>query len=272
MLRSLQGRINIFIRRSYASIFSSNKLLIKFNKLLLDLCLSALGYGNWRSMKESGEEFFIKKYLSNKPINLCLDIGANIGNYSKLLLEETNSKVISFEPQPFVFKKLSDNLYNYSDRTTLVNKGISNKSGALKIHYNENQPSLASFVEEVNHLEHIQNNETLEVEVTSIDDFCRENQITEIDFIKIDVEGFEYEVLEGAFETFKSIKPKYIQIEYGWHQLIRNTTLNYYAKKLSNYNVYQLIYNNMKLVDPKDSYANFHLYSNFVFIRKDIDQ
>lgn len=272
MLSRFQGNLNIFIRRSYASIFSSNKLLIKFNKLLLDLCLSALGYGNWRGMKESGEEFFIKKYLSNQPINLCLDVGANIGNYSKLLLAETNSKVISFEPLPFVFKKLSDNLSDYSDRTTLVNKGISNKSETLKIHYNENLPSTASFVKESNHLEHIQNNETLEIEVTSIDDFCRENQITEIDYIKIDVEGFESEVLEGAFETFKSIKPKYVQIEYGWHQLIRNTTLNYYAEKLSNYNVYQLTYNNMKLVDPKDSYANFHLYSNFVFIRKDIDQ
>ena len=61
---------------------------------------------------------------------------------------------------------------------------------------------------------------------------------------------------------------KYAQIEYGWHQLIRNTTLNYYAEKLSNYNVYQLTYNNMKLVDPKDSYANFHLYSNFVLYEK----
>jgi len=174
MLRRFQGNLNIFIRRSYASIFSSNKLLIKFNKLLLDLCLSALGYGNWRGMKESGEEFFIKKYLSNQPINLCLDVGANIGNYSKILLEETNSKVISFEPLPFVFKKLSDTLSDYSDRTTLVNKGISNKSETLKIHYNEYLPSHASFVKESNHLEHAQNNETLEIEATSIDDFCRE--------------------------------------------------------------------------------------------------
>lgn len=54
-------------------------------------------------MKESGEEFFIKKYLSNQPINLCLDVGAYIGNYSKLLLEETNSQVISFESLLFVF-------------------------------------------------------------------------------------------------------------------------------------------------------------------------
>jgi FkbM family methyltransferase len=272
VIKRLKNTINIYIRRSYASIFSSNKLLIKFNKLLLDLCLSALGYGNWRGMMESGEDFFIKKYLSNNQINLCLDVGANIGNYSKLLLEETNSKVISFEPIPFNFKRLSDNLSDYSDRAILVNKGISNKSGTLEINYNENLPSFASFVREMNHHEYIHNNETLEIEVISIDDFIRENQITEIDFIKIDVEGFEYEVIEGAFETFNSIKPKYVQIEYGWHQLIRNYTLNYFAEKLSNYNVYQLTYNNMKLVDPKDSYANFYLYSNFVFIRKDIDQ
>ena len=123
----LRGKLNIFIRRTYASIFSRNKILIKLNKLFLDLCLSALGYGNWRGMKESGEEFFINKYLSNKPINLCIDVGANIGNYSKLLLEKTNSKVISFEPLPFVFRKLSDNLSNYDDRIMLVNKGVGKK-------------------------------------------------------------------------------------------------------------------------------------------------
>ena len=267
----LRGKLNIFIRRTYASIFSRNKILIKLNKLFLDLCLSALGYGNWRGMKESGEEFFINKYLSNKPINLCIDVGANIGNYSKLLLEKTNSKVISFEPLPFVFRKLSDNLSNYDDRIMLVNKGVGRKSENLSIHYNNNFPSFASFSKEVGDYDPKKHDEMLEIEVTSLDDFCRDNNITEIDFIKIDTEGFEGEVFEGAVETFNSIQPKYIQIEYNWHQLIRSTSLNFFAKALSNYNVYQLTYKNMKLVDSKDPYANFFLYSNFVFIRKDCD-
>ena len=261
----------ILIRQLYASIFSRNKLLLKVNNRLLDLALSALGYNNFRNMKESGEEFFIDKYLSNKPINLCFDIGANVGDYSNILLEKTNSKVISFEPLPFVFKKLSDNLANFSDRSVLINKGVGAKSETLTIHYNENASAHASFSEEVSQIDYLNNDDSLEIEVTSIDDYCRDNIITDVDLIKIDTEGFEKEVFEGTIETFENIQPKFIQIEFNWHQLFRNTSLNFFAEKLPNYNVYQLTYNSMRKVDSKLPYSNIYMFSNFVFIRKDCD-
>ena len=61
--------------------------------MLLDLVLSARGYNNSSNFIESGEEFFIKKYLSNKTIRLCIDVGAGEGKYTHLLLKETTSKV-----------------------------------------------------------------------------------------------------------------------------------------------------------------------------------
>ncbi len=222
-------------------------------------------------MKESGEEFFIEKYLSKKNISLCLDIGANIGSYSKFLLDKTNSKVIGFEPLPFVFNKLQENLSNYSDRIILVNKGVGCKSEPLTIFYNGSATAHASFCEEVNDITYFKNNEKLEIELTTIDDYCMENNIREIDFIKIDTEGFEKEVFEGAIKTFENIKPKFIQIEFNWHQLFRNTSLLFFSRKLPDYDVYQLTYNDMQKVDPKDPYSNFYIFSNFVFVRKDLD-
>jgi len=261
----------LFVRSLYARFFSKNNFLLKINNRILDLALSALGYNNYRNEKESGELFFIQKYLSNKPISLCFDIGANIGDYSKLLLDNTKANVISFEPLPFVFKKLSVNLSNYSDRVVLVNSGVGEKSETLPIHFNENASVHASFSNEVKQVEYVSNTESVMINVVSIDDYCRDNNITEIDFIKIDTEGFEKEVFDGAKETFKIIQPKFIQIEFNWHQLFRLTSLHYFAEKLPNYNVYQLTYNNMRKVDSKFPSSNFYLFSNFVFVRKDCD-
>ena len=51
-----------------------------------------------------------------------------------------------------------------------------------------------------------------------------------IDFIKIDTEGFEYEVLCGAQKTIKNYRPKFIQIEFNWHQLFTNNSLIDFSK------------------------------------------
>ena len=259
------------VRQLYAKIFSTTGVLEKINNRILDLALSAKGFGNYHNFTETGELFFIKKYLSSKNIKLCFDIGANKGDYTSLILEETSSNVISFEPLPFVYNKMIERLSNYSDRCIFVNKGVGSKSETLKIHFNEDATEHASFSEEIKSIDYIRNTGSLNIDVISIDDYCKLNNITEIDFIKIDTEGFEKEVFDGALETLKNVKPKFIQIEYNLHQMFRNTSLNFFAEKLSNYNVYQLTYNSMRRVDAKHPYSNLYMYSNFVFIRKDFD-
>ena len=109
------------------------------------------------------------------------------------------------------------------------------------------------------------------VNVISLDIFCKNNNIKKIDLIKIDVEGFEKEVIEGGYKTIQDIKPKYIQIEYGLHQIFTNTNLHFFFQKVKNYNIYQLTPNNMRKVSSIDPFSNIYLFSNFVFIRKDID-
>ena len=61
-------------------------------------------------INESGEKFFIKKILAPSQPKLCIDIGANIGNYTLELLKLTNAKVISFEPLPITFDKLKEKI------------------------------------------------------------------------------------------------------------------------------------------------------------------
>jgi FkbM family methyltransferase len=251
----------------YNYIFSRG-LFGKINNRLLYLALQARGYGNFRNNKETGESFFIDKVLAPTNPQLCIDIGANIGKYTNEILKKTNSRVISFEPLSTTFKKLAETTEHQKERVKLENKGVSNKTGMLTIHYNPNALAHASFSEDIKKVGYVSNKEKADVQVITLDRYCEENEISEIDLVKMDTEGFEAEVFEGAKNTFSKIKPKFIQIEFNWHQLFRNTTLNYFAEQLPDYEVYQLIPNNWIKRDPRDPLSNIYFFSNFVFIRK----
>ena len=258
------------IRILYVRIFSFNYLFSKINDFILILALSAKGYNNSANPIESGESFFIKRFLSKKDIKLCIDVGANNGSYSLQLLKDTKAKVISFEPLPFMYDEMVKNLQKYKNRCIFVNKSLGIKSEEKIIHFSYEASAHASLSEEVKKIDYIENNNYMKIDVTSIDDYCSEHNIKHIDFIKIDTEGYEKEVIEGAKYTIEFVKPKYIQIEFNWHQLFRNSSIYFFSEKLKNYNVYQLTYNSMRKVNPKNPLSNIYLFSNFIFVRKDI--
>lgn len=134
---------------------------------------------------------------------LCLDIGANIGVISQALVSEGNA-VLAFEPQPELFAILKENLEFASQLNNntfdLRNTAVGDKAGIAempKVYYSEKgnfgglglgQSSMYG---------------TIEVPVMTIDSL----ELPEVGFIKIDVEGYEYEVLVGATETINRCRP-----------------------------------------------------------------
>ncbi len=69
------------------------------NNLILQLALRGRGYNNCCDPKTTDEAIFIKLLAKNNP-TLCIDIGANKGHYSEVLLSETNAVIIAFKPLP----------------------------------------------------------------------------------------------------------------------------------------------------------------------------
>ena len=232
------------------------------------MCLRARGYNNFRNNKESGHTFFIEKILAPSNPRICIDIGANVGDYSLELLKKTRAKVLAFEPVPATFERLRENLAPYQNRIVIENKGVGSANGILSIHYNPEASAHASFSNEIEAIDYISNDFKSDVEVVTLDSYCASHGMTDIDFIKIDTEGFESEVFQGAAETLKNIQPKFIEIEFNWHQLFKKTTLNYFSEQLPNYDVYQLTFDNWIQRDPKDPMTNIFYFSNFIFVRK----
>lgn len=156
------------------------------------------------------ESVFPWAFLSKKS-TVILDIGANIGIYSLIAkAENPNAQVHSFEPSDIIYSKMVANYKLNKFNDIVANKtGISNTTGQLLFYdYETGDHTSASFaIEKINSnntpikkIEHV-------VEVVTIDDYIALNKLAKVDLIKIDVELYEKEVLEGATQCLQTHRP-----------------------------------------------------------------
>lgn len=132
-----------------------------------------------------------------------LDIGANIGNHTLYFLNECHAKfVYCFEPSSDTFSMLKRNIEinHIEDRTILVNAGVGRTSGKGVI--SSSREGNTGFTQ-------IEPSENGDIRIVAVDDMAIED---EIGLIKIDVEGFELEVLNGMLKTIEKNKP-FVMIE-----------------------------------------------------------
>ena len=254
----------------YLFIFG-RKIFQKYNNFLFLLVIKSMGYSNYGNHSQTGEKKFIELIKDN--LEICLDIGANVGTYSKLLMDITQSSVFSFEPLDDAFKDLeklaADDLYK--NRLKIYNIGIGEKNAQESIYYSNDKSQLASFLADSNKLSFVSGKNKFKkiVELKKLDDF---NDVENVDLIKIDTEGYEMQVLKGGKNFILKTRPKFIQIEFNWHQLFINNNLIDFSKELNEYEIYRIVPNGYPLIKVNAERPENNIYhlSNYVFIRKDI--
>jgi len=144
--------------------------------------------------------------LVNKD-DYVLDIGANIGCTS-LLLGDLSRKVISFEPSPTTFYYLERNvLVSGLTNISVQNYALGSKAGKAQISFSPNNRS-GAFVADSTRGAIGHTKETIQVK--RLDDAVAMLRLAHIEFIKIDVEGFEKYVIEGARNTIDQFKPSVV--------------------------------------------------------------
>lgn len=137
-----------------------------------------------------------------------IDAGAFVGTFTTLLDMAVlpHGKVYAFEPQEDNFNKLL-NSTDSSSRITCINSALSDYHGRGKLcPFNEVTPQAYFMVE-------IKDFGEENIDVTYIDKFCKDNNITKVDLIKIDVEGQCLKVLKGAEYIINTNKDIIIMIE-----------------------------------------------------------
>ena len=141
--------------------------------------------------------------------SICLDIGANIGQHTMLMASVVKEgEVHSFEPLKNLCDQIveSKNINNFNN-IFVNNFGLSDKESVMTIYKNNLNIGKTSLIKS-------DYTDAEDVYIKMLDTFWKDNnKDKKIDFVKIDVEGYEYQVLLGMEEIINKYKPK-ILFEY----------------------------------------------------------
>ena len=172
----------------------------------------------------------IIKYLNKFKINYFIDVGAHKGEFLNHILKIKCKKIYCFEPQKEIFTALSKK-YKNNKKVQLFNIGLGDKNSTRML--NVNKLTLTStFLKSKNTLFSKLKNFVLNskdsyvdkysVKTKKIDDIFIDKEIENI-FLKIDVEGFELNVLKGSKKLLKR-KVSYVLVEKQFYQLYHDNS------------------------------------------------
>lgn len=233
-----------------------------------------MGVSNYLNYKISGEKHFLSKLLPKYNPSLMFDVGANVGNYSKLIREKNRCDILAFEPNPPTTKRLRDNVLAL-DGVKVFEIGFSDFSGETEIFDKQSQESTsqASLYSEVISDYYHSDIKSTKIKLETIDTFCQREGISRISLLKIDTEGNEYKILLGASKMIAEERIDLIHFEFNVMNITSRVFFKDFFKLLANFNFYRLLPHSLLPIN----YANpveyeIFAFQNIIAIRKDIDQ
>jgi FkbM family methyltransferase len=251
-------------------------LKLKLRNLLYYLLLKIDNNDN-ANINQNGESLILKKIVKKYPGNnfVLFDIGANVGNFSsaaiKMFREIYPGKKIevhAFEPVFPTFLKLQTNLGREAN-CKLINSGISETAGIAKIQYDETASTFASLYTR----EAVDLPSETDISLLRLDSYMSTENITTIDFLKIDTEGHEFSVLKSAGEYLTPAIIKAIQFEYGGTYIDARIYLKdiYSLLNSKGYAIYKIYPRKLRHRPYHPAMENFQ-YANFVALDSGIRQ
>ena len=258
--------VNFLVRlcgNIYIKLFA-RPLFYNFNKMVVYLGMKGLGILNYENFNISGEKKIVDNYILNNQDNkVIFDVGANAGAWSCYIHNHcSHFQIHAFEPN----KYLADNLKNLNPKLIVNQCAVGCENGHIDMYdYQGNDNSShASAVSGVIEIVHNQASKKYSVPIVSLDDYCQKNEIKSINFLKIDVEGFELDVLQGAQNLIKNKNIKLIQFEFNEMTSLRGHHFLDFWKLLSNhYNLYRVLPNDLLPITRYQSlWTEFYGFQN----------
>lgn len=205
---------------NYNRLLSDSKyVLIRHNKKLRN-GYAIFGSTSYSFATERNEQQLVKNLV--KPGMKVFDVGANLGDYSILFsqLVGESGQIYTFEPTSTIFKKLQERAKERNlNNVNLFQKAVFSKNQSIEFHeFSEeysvwNSIGIPQMQNPVNPQENIPIAKTEVVEAVTIDSFCQNRGIESIDYLKIDVEGAESDVLLGTISLLQRKAIGFIQFE-----------------------------------------------------------
>ncbi|MCL4352874.1 MAG: FkbM family methyltransferase [Patescibacteria group bacterium] len=245
-----------------------------FNINLTLLAYRANGILNSGSLSKTGEQFVIDEVLPKliaAKIPIFFDVGGDTGETSEELIKKfPNSRLFSFEPNPIGFIAMRNKLKAYP-HVICENLALGNKSGRVKLYrYQKYKTGLITGSKVALSEFYRTRGKIVEFSrsMKTIDQYCGLRQIRTIDFLKIDVEGNELNVLKGAKKMIKQNKIKTIQFEFNNFNVINRTFLYDFYKLLPNFDLYRIRRGGLVYLDHYDSINEIFKFQNILAVIK----
>ena len=243
--------ITFFISKNQTVVRNKIKWSLNLNE---GIDLSIFLFGNSEKKILNLSKLFSKR---NDPL-IMIDIGANIGSVSLILAKKfKDSKVYAIEPTNYAFNKLSTNLDlndDLKDRVFLKQLFVSENKKPQKVWSSWNfEKSNNKHQKHMGTLKEIKQNSYIRLE-----EFIETEKLTSVDFIKLDVDGHELDVLKSGEKSLAKIKPvifieiaPYLYPEFGYSceeliKFIRNLNYNFYDENLNKVEDISSIIKNIK--------------------------
>jgi FkbM family methyltransferase len=197
-----------------------------------------MGFGNYDE-RYNGERRFIAEWVAKDPGCVCIDAGANEGAFSQMMLRAGASYVHAFEPHPGAYSGLKRR--SAGRAISPVNAALGAAPGDLELWCPGNG---RDFCRVTAFKEMLGNDATSTVvPVVALDDYCAEHQIEHVRLLKIDVEGYEPEVLKGASRMIREERIDGVTFEVNGHHAYVGFNLVRASELLPGFSLYRLLPN-----------------------------
>lgn len=140
--------------------------------------------------------------------SVCIDVGANEGKILQMFTRHCPGAVhLAFEPIPFLYQKLKR---RYTSAARIYNYALSDKAGISDFNFVVTNPAYSGLIRRP--YDRPEYDETIQVEVTTLDQIIPAETVVHL--IKLDIEGGEYNALQGATTILRKFRP-YLLFEFG---------------------------------------------------------
>jgi len=196
----------------------------------------------------------IESLLGSIDADVSLDVGANIGNHA-LAISRVSKQVVAFEPVPFIHAVLNENLQANTDNSVAVCVALSDRKESAQIAISGNgnlgQSSMAAEAEfdESMRVENVQIESV--IGDVFVEQYLANSESTSVDFIKVDVEGFEPKVVTGLSRTIRDHQPL-VLLDWNSASTIEQFERNdIFDRVFKNYQIYSLTHHGSKQVSGR---------------------
>ena len=243
--------------------------LARLNLRLFYLCGRALGLHNYTSDRVSGEGLTLRHCLKGRASPVVFDVGANEGEWVAAVVKGApGAQIHAFEPQEALATKIAAR----HPSVRVNNVAVGDQAGELALYdYADHSGSQhASVISGVIETVHGATSRSTNVQVVTIDDYCRQHAVTSIDLLKIDVEGYEMNVLRGADHMVREGRVEAIQFEFNEMNVLGRTFLHDFMSRLSSmYAIHRVLPHGLMPLQPGRHWINEQFtYQNILAIRK----